>query len=73
MSNTARLAMRSVTYALEGRDILSNYGISATVVRLRPSEGYEGCSFGLEIPRSDIVRAENLLKKAQIDASPVRK
>lgn len=71
MSQKIRLGMRSVTYALEGRDILSNYGISSTVVRLRPSESREGCAFGLEISRADASRAGELLRKAEIDASPL--
>lgn len=67
MPHTPRLGMRSITYAIEGREILSKYGISATVVRLVPSESREGCAFGLEIMRGDISRAAALLSKADIE------
>ncbi len=67
MARVSRLGMRSVTYAIEGREILSKYGISATVVRLRPGESPEGCAFGLELARADAERAEVLLKKADIE------
>lgn len=59
--------MRSVTYAMQGREILSKYGIAATVVRLHPNETREGCAFGLELARRDVARAESLLIKADIE------
>ncbi len=66
MPRVSRLGMRSVTYAIEGREILSKYGIAATVVRLHQTESPEGCAFGLEVARADAERAEMLLKKADI-------
>ena len=67
MPRVSRLGMRSVTYAIEGREILSKYGIAATVVRLRQGESPEGCAFGLEITRADAERAEMLLGRADIE------
>lgn len=67
MPRASRLGVRSVTYAIEGREILSKYGIGASVIRLGGGESPRGCAFGLEIARADTERAEALLKKAEID------
>ena len=67
MPRVSRLGMRSVPYAIEGREILSKYGIAATVVRLSPGDSPQGCAFGLEVARADAERAEMLLRKAQIE------
>ncbi len=66
MPRVSQIGVRSVTYAIEGREILSKYGIAATVVRLG-RDSTEGCAFGLEIALADVLRAEELLKKADIE------
>lgn len=73
MPRVSRLGMRSVTYAIEGREILSKYGIAATVVRLHQGESPEGCAFGLEMANADAERAEGLLTKADIEYTSLRR
>ena len=67
MPHLPRFGMRSITYAIEGREILSKYGISATIVRLSPRESPSGCAFALELSKSDAARAAALLAKAEIE------
>ena len=66
MNHGARFALSSVTYAMEARDLLSKYGISATVVRLTAGESPKGCMFGIEISPRERAEAAALLTKAQI-------
>ncbi len=67
MPRVSRFGVRSVTYAIEARDILSKYGIAASVVRLNSKESPRGCGFGIQVAYADTQRAESLLKKAEID------
>ncbi len=73
MTHGARLAVSSVTYAIQAREILAKYGITANIVRLHPTETPNGCAFGLEIPPRDIPRAEALLAKAEIQFTKIKR
>ncbi len=67
MASNARLAVSSVTYAMQAREILAKYAIESSIVRLRRDETPNGCAFGLEIPRQKLSVAAELLRKAQIE------
>ncbi|MBQ8249282.1 MAG: DUF3343 domain-containing protein [Clostridia bacterium] len=73
MTHGARLAVSSVTYAIQAREILAKYGITANIVRLHPTETPNGCAFGLEIPPRDISRAAGLLAKAEIQFTKIQR
>ena len=68
MNNKARLAVDSLTYAMQARDLLVGHGINAGVVRLHKSESSLGCAFGIELARQDVQSALSLLDRADINS-----
>lgn len=66
MQNMTRIAMVSMTYAMQARELLQRHGISSNIVRLYPGESPNGCAFGLELHRGALQAAYALLKKADI-------
>lgn len=67
MASNARLAVSSITYAMQARELLAKYAIASNILRLRRDETPNGCAFGLEIPRQQLSAAAELLRKAQIE------
>lgn len=67
MTLNARLAVNSVTYAMQAKDLLAKYGIETTVSRLHRDETPSGCAFGLEISRQKLPAAVDILRRAQIE------
>lgn len=58
------IVVRSVTYAMKGREILSAAGIRAYVQRI-PRTADAGCGYGLYVPnRTD--EAERILRENEI-------
>ena len=73
MTHGARIAVSSVTYAIQAREILSKYGVTAEIVRLHPTETPNGCAFGLQIPPRDVAKAMSLLDKADIKFTKIQR
>ena len=73
MTHGARIAVSSVTYAIQAREILAKYGITATIVRLHPTETPSGCAFGLQIPPRNLSEAVSLLTKAEIKFTKIQR
>ena len=66
MQNTTRIALVSVTYAMQARELLQRHGIDANIVRLSPGESPNGCAFGIQLHRGALQAAYTLLTKADI-------
>ncbi|MBQ1187009.1 MAG: DUF3343 domain-containing protein [Clostridia bacterium] len=62
----------TVTYAIRGRDLLRNNGISATVERNSSGLGRYGCGYGIVI-RSDVDKALEILNRNSIKVIDVTK
>ena len=67
MASNARLALSSITYAMQAKELLAKYAIESSIIRLRPDETPTGCAFGLVIPRPKLSAAAELLSKAQVE------
>ena len=63
---SARLAIGSVTYAMQARDTLEKSGVPAMIVRLRPDETPTGCAYGINLPRDKLRTATAALSRAGV-------
>lgn len=59
------IMITSITYAMKGKEILDNKGISCQLVRTPKSENKYGCGYSLLVPK-DTDEAEKLLIEAGI-------
>ncbi len=66
MQGMTRIAVHSVTSAMQARELLKRHGINANVVRLYQGESPGGCMFGLELSYPTLQAAYALLSKAEI-------
>ena len=61
----SKLAMQNATYAIKARNALVKGGVKAKIVRLiAPTEG--GCTHGIEILSSELLRAADILRRSNI-------
>ena len=66
--NTITVKLKSVTYAIKARNILSRAGINAKIVRLSGDET-GGCTHGVRITELDLLDTARLLGEAGIPYS----
>lgn len=59
------IMVSSVTYAMMGRDILSQYGIKSSIERTPKNSLVKGCGYSLFVP-NDTDRAEEILKNSGV-------
>ena len=59
------IMVSSVTYAMRGRDILSQYGIKSSIERTPKNSLVKGCGYSLFVP-NDTDRAEEILKNSGV-------
>lgn len=56
------IMVSSVTYAIKGRELLSDYGIKASVERTPRKSSKQGCGYSLYVPHKTD-EAENILRE----------
>ncbi len=66
------LTIGSLTHTIKGQELLLRAGIIAQVKKLSPSQDTNGCSQGLEIYRSDLDSALNILSDSGIRVTHIR-
>lgn len=59
------ILVSSITYAMKGKDLLMNHGISSYLQRIPRAQLQGGCGYGLYVPRN-MDRAESILREAGI-------
>lgn len=66
------LTIPSMTNAIRGQEMLLRAGISAKIRKLSPQQDTHGCSQGIEIYRTDLDHALDLLSEAGIRITHIR-
>lgn len=66
------LTIGSMTHAIKGQELLLRAGIGAQVKKLSPQKDTNGCSQGIEIHRTDLDNALDILSEYGIRVTHVR-
>lgn len=58
--------LSSVTYAMKAKEILFEYGISASIEKVKRQYTQRGCSYGVIVKANDVESARQLLSNSGI-------
>ena len=67
--NKITVILGGVTYAMKLKKLLLREGISSKPIKLSDAEAYKGCVYGVEIDRTDFLRAVVIMKQNGIEYS----
>ena len=64
-------SLKSMTYAIKAKRLLSNYYINAEIVKLDTNMTKNGCAYGIKFDCNNLYAAENALKTNNISYSQI--